>query len=129
MSKSRTTVLLTGFGPFPAQPVNVTMKLVPQVTAEAQRLFPDIRFKAAILPTEWISAPRVLGELIDAHDPDVAVHFGISSRARGFEIEARGRNVCGDTEDASGCKPAAALINDVGPEHLATNLPDRKSVV
>jgi pyroglutamyl-peptidase len=119
----RTTVLLTGFGPFPAQPANATMALVPAVARAAAKACPDVRVVPEILATEWATAPARLGELINAHAPDVALHFGVSPRARGFEIEARARNVCGDSEDAAGCRPAAAQIDPDGPDLIATNLP------
>lgn len=119
----RTTVLLTAFGPFPTQPVNATMALVEALARSAKRAFPDVVIVTEVLATEWHSAPRRVSDLVDAHAPDVAVHFGISSRARGFEIEARGRNHCGMVADAAGITPWSTVLSPDGPEWLSTNLP------
>lgn len=119
----RSVVLLTAFGPFPSQPANASMPLVATLATAARRAFPDVTFVTEVLATEWHSAPRRVTELVDTHVPDVALHFGVSSRARGFEIEARGRNACGDVEDAAGAKPGASMLAPDGPDWLATNLP------
>ncbi len=119
----RTTVLLTGFGPFPAQPVNATMALVPAIALHSAGLFPDVRIITDILPTQWAAAPARLTHLLAAHQPDIALHFGVSSRARGFEIEARARNVCGDTEDAAGARAGGNAISVNGPDLMTSNLP------
>ncbi len=60
--------------------------------------------------------------------PDLALHFGVSSRARGFEIEQRARNACAATPDASGALPTGAAISDGGTEHLPASLPVRHIV-
>lgn len=119
----RTVVLLTAFGPFPSQPVNASMSLVGDLAGVAKRAFPDVTFVPEVLATEWHTAPRRVSELVDAHEPDIALHFGVSSRARGFEIEARGRNACGDVEDAAGAKPLSPWLSPDGPDWLSTNLP------
>lgn len=108
---SRTTVLLTGFGPFPRVPVNATMQLVPRVAVLARRVFPGVRIEAKILPTKWDEAPVQVDDLLAELRPDVVVHFGVSSRARGFEIETRGVNVCALAPDASGRLPRSEIID------------------
>lgn len=121
--QGRTTVLITGFGPFPGVPVNATMRLVQElVRAGAERL-PDVRFAGEILATEWVAAPRQLEPLLAEVEPDIVLHFGVSSRARGFEIEARARNVCAAMPDAAGALPAGARLRDAGAEYLAASLP------
>jgi pyroglutamyl-peptidase len=119
-------VLLTGFGPFPGTPVNATMVLVPLIARAAQRAFPDIRLVTAILPTEWTGAPRRIDAVIEEHEPDVALHFGVSSRATGFDIEARGRNRRACSPDAAGCMPDAERICAASPPHLPARLPARE---
>jgi pyroglutamyl-peptidase len=120
---ARTAVLVTGFGPFPGVPVNATMRLLPELTFAAERCFPDVRLTARILPTEWAAAPQLLQQVLAQVEPDLAVHFGVSSRARGFEIERRAQNVCATQPDAAGVLPAAAQLGDGGAEHLAASLP------
>src|SRR5690348_14889515 len=115
----RTTVLVTGFGPFPGVPVNATMRLLPELAQVVPKLFPDVRFVFEVLRTEWVAGPQRLLRVLDELRPDLALHFGVSSRARGFEIESRARNVCAATPDASGALPASATVSD----HVAGHLP------
>ena len=127
-AQARTTVLITGFGPFPGVPVNATMRLLPELAQSAPRMFPDVRFLAEVLPTEWSAGPRRLQQVLAAVAPDVALHFGVSSRARGFEIEQRARNACAASPDASGVLPPGSALHDKGAEHLAASLPVRHIV-
>jgi pyroglutamyl-peptidase len=117
------SVLITGFGPFPGVPSNATMQLLPQLAQVAPKSFPDVRFAFEVLPTEWNAAPLRLEALLAEAAPDLAVHFGVSARARGFEIEQRARNACAATPDASGVLPTAAAVRVLGPEYLPASLP------
>lgn len=119
----RATILLTGFGPFPGVPVNATMDLVPQIAALSARAFPDVHIASEILPTDWRAAPQRLEALLAAHRPGLALHFGVSSRARGFEVEQRGRNICNGTPDAAGAPPAAGVVLAGAPEELRVTIP------
>ena len=119
----RTTVLLTAFGPFPGVPVNATMRLVPELAERAALAFPDVRFVTETLATEWQAAPRRLAAVIAEVKPDLILHFGVSSRARGFEIEQRAHNACRSMPDAAGVLPRAATLRDGGAEVLRASLP------
>ena len=123
MHSNRPTLLLTGFGPFPAVPVNATALLVPRVAEAAARAFPGVSIACHILPTEWGAGLAMAGDLYRRLRPAAAIHFGVSGRASGFEIEARGRNVCAQTHDAAGCLPDGPHVSPRGPEFLATSLP------
>ena len=123
MQNARTTVLITGFGPFPGVPVNATMRLVPELARVGARLLPDVRFASEILATEWAAAPQRLEPLLAEVEPDLVVHFGVSSRARGFEVEARARNACAATPDAAGALPQGVAVRDGGAEYLPASLP------
>ncbi|MBO0740117.1 MAG: hypothetical protein J2P51_01660 [Hyphomicrobiaceae bacterium] len=126
--RARTSVLITGFGPFPEVPSNATMQLLAQLARIAPRSFPDVRFAFEVLPTEWSAGPRRLRVLLAEVTPDLAVHFGVSSRARGFEIEQRARNACAAMPDASGALPTAGPVCELGPEYLPASLPVRHVV-
>lgn len=120
MSAERTGrphVLLTGFGPFPGVPVNATMRLVPMLAEAGPRALPGIVFSTLLLATEWEHAPARALAAVRAAAPDLVVHFGVSGRARGFEIETRARNACQPSADAAGFYPAAPLL---APEADAT---------
>jgi pyroglutamyl-peptidase len=122
-TSGRTTVLLTGFGPFPRVPVNATMRLVPELAEKARVAFPGVAIVTEILPTEWVAAPERLAVLLRETEPDVSIHFGVSPRARGFEIETRAVNRCAIAADACGAMPANACVDPDGPDHLRTRLP------
>jgi len=121
-------VLITGFGPFPGVPVNATMRLLPELAQWAPRLFPGVGFSTAVLATEWLAAPLELDRLLLATKPDLVLHFGVSQRARGFEIELRARNASSALPDACGALPADRNFHHHGAEHLATSLPVRHIV-
>lgn len=121
-------VLLTGFGPFPGIPDNASSLLVPRLRAAAARAFRSHVFVAEILPTEWSAGPERMRHLMREIEPDVALHFGVAPRAKGFEIEARGRNLTDGRIDAAGAKPEARHVVEGGEEYLASNLPVREIV-
>ncbi len=123
MMNGRTTVLLTGFGPFPSVPANATSLLVPRLAEAARAAFPGIAFETRTLPTEWSSGIEHLYGLYEELTPTVALHFGVSSRARGFEIEARGRNRLAFVPDAAGALPSTPVLRADGHEYLASTVP------
>ena len=123
MQDARTTVLITGFGPFPGVPVNATMQLVPELARAAAGQFAGVRIATEVLATEWAAAPRQLDALLAEIEPDLVLHFGVSSRARGFEVETRARNVCTASPDAAGTLPSGTAIRDGGAEFAAASLP------
>lgn len=128
MSTARPIILLTGFGPFPTIPANATGLLVPRLARAAASAFPGARIEAHILPTEWELGPQLACDLYRRLRPAVAVHFGVSSRATGFEIEARGRNACSLAFDAAGLLPPGDRLNPAGPDMLPVTLPARHIV-
>ena len=116
-------VLLTGFAPFPGVPINASMRLVPELVAAAKRRFPGTSVSAGLLPTEWVAAPRQMEILLAEVKPDLLLHFGVSSRARGFEIELRGQNRCDQQPDAIGGLPPSSAVHDGGPNIMRASLP------
>jgi pyroglutamyl-peptidase len=123
MDARRSLILLTGFGPFPSVPQNASALLVREVAAEARRLFRDIAIHAEVIPAEWHAGAVRLSFLMTELKPAVALHFGVSSKATGFAVEARGRNLANAVSDAAGELPSARWITPEGPEYLPTNLP------
>lgn len=125
---ARTQVLLTGFGPFPGVPVNATMRLVPLLADAAKDAFPGVRIDAMLLATDWHDAPRRLHAAYADGRPDLVVHFGVSSRARGFEIECRARNACQASPDAAGALPPGPHVMPEAQEFAPATLPVRHVV-
>lgn len=123
MPTDRPIILLTGFGPFPSIPANATSVLVPHLAAAAADVFPGTTIVHEILPTEWSAGLARAGALYRQHRPALALHFGVSSRASGFEIETRGRNYCSASLDAAGLLPELDRLSPDGPEFLPASLP------
>ena len=123
MPTDRPTILLTGFGPFPTIAANATSVLVPHIADAARQTFAGLNVEARILPTEWRAGLDEATVLYAELKPVLALHFGVSSRATGFEIETRGRNVCSPSRDAAGLLPTFAQVSPAGPEYLSASLP------
>lgn len=123
MPTPRPTILLTGFGPFPGIPENLTSRLVPEVAQRAARRFRGHDVVSEVFPTEWARAPQRLSDLYERHAPKLALHFGVSERATGFQIETTAFNRCLSVADAAGCLPSALEIDPEGSANLATRLP------
>jgi len=123
MHSRRPAILITGFGPFPSIGTNATALLVPLIAAAAARTFRGIAFPYEILPTEWSAGVARAERLYHLHRPAVALHFGVSGRASGFEIETRARNHCSRTHDAAGLLPSVERLSPRGPEFLPVTLP------
>jgi len=122
---ARAAVLLTGFGPFPTVAANATALLVPTLAALARSAFPGYRFHAAVLATEWQAAPDHAERLVRSLVPVLAIHFGVSRRARGFVIETRAVNRTADMPDACGASPGQPCLMPHGDAELAVGLPAR----
>lgn len=121
---ARPVILLTGFGPFPGVKANATAALVPELAEAASRALGGWRIVAEVLPTEWQAGPVQLGHLLERHRPAVALHFGVSSRATGFEIEARARNAASvSVTDAAGVRLEQSCISSGGADFLPASLP------
>ena len=121
-------VLLTGFGPFPGVERNASSELALDLARRAAERHTSVDFVAAVLPVDWQEGPRRIEDLIGQHRPAVSLHFGVSSRATGFVIEAHAYNVATAMPDDSG--EIAGSINLVAgdrPRRSAT-LPVKRIV-
>ncbi len=128
MAASRPKILLTGFGPFPGIEDNATAALVPELAAAARGRFTEHDIIEEVLPVEWQRAPQLLRQLLERNSPVLALHFGVTKRASGFQIELMGRNVCAQRSDAAGELPAAAHVIDAGPETIVSSFPAERII-
>lgn len=123
---SRQPILLTGFGPFPGAPENVSKWLV-EALADAippSRLGCDLR--GEVLPTEWAEVSRRGPDLLDHHKPRLVLHFGLNRRASGFRIERFAHNRIQARPDARGALPEGGCILERGRDRLDTPVPAKK---
>ncbi len=95
-------IAVTGFGPFPGVPFNVSGALVQYLAEAAPR---RAQVFAAVLPVEWRRAAAEARRLIEAARPHAIVHFGVSAGARGFLIEKRAVNQTSARADQANAQP------------------------
>jgi pyroglutamyl-peptidase len=127
-SGRRPVILLTGFGPFPSVPVNATTLLVPELAERVARRFRSHAVVPHIVPTEWAAGPDAATTLLADHAPAIVLHFGVSSRARGFEIELTGRNHRAAAADACGEIPPTPSVIEGAPRELYATIPAARIV-
>jgi pyroglutamyl-peptidase len=117
------TLLLTGFGPFPGIPVNASALLVARLARAARARFSGVTVRSAIVPTEWGRGPARARAALESSGADVAIHFGVSARAKGFVIERRGENACVAAPDGVGELPPLGVLDPAGPARRPVTLP------
>ncbi len=121
--RGTSTILITGFGPFPGMPENASALFAVKLAHLAARRFRGRRVVSRVLATEWEGAPKRLAELYRRERPKLALHFGVSEGTTGFAVETTARNVRSPLADASGAKPASSWISRDGPEAIVCPLP------
>jgi pyroglutamyl-peptidase len=115
---AQSPVLITGFGPFPGVPDNVSGRLA-EMLAGAQSRHAHVH----ILPTEWETVAMRAPSLLDRLKPRAVLHFGVNMRARGFRIERAAHNVAAAREDASGALRSDAEIVAGGCPRIESTVP------
>lgn len=110
VARSRPTVLITGFGPFPGVPHNLSGDLARRLAIAAQSRFRGVRIVSEVLPVSWDRAPHLVARLVARHRPSLALHFGVSAKATGFVIETCGRNIAVARPDCSNATPSRHLL-------------------
>ncbi len=115
-----TSLLLTGFGPFPGVADNPSARLVETLAASLP--LPGFDLHHAVLPTEWHAVAETAPALLEATRPDIVVHFGVCSAASTIRIECTAVNATTPSEDAAGRHPRHPLIRPDGGAQLHTGL-------
>ena len=120
------TLLLTGFGPFPGVSFNPTGPLVMEL-ARRHPTLQGARCVAHVFPTSYADVDRELPVLLAHKRPDIVVMFGVAARSRHLRIETCARNALALTiPDASGRRPAAAMIAPGGPLQMPLRVPAQR---
>ena len=121
MPKRHSSILLTGFGPFPGVPVNISSALVARLAEAAQANYPKSAIVGATLPTEWSRGLAALELLIVRHQPDICLHFGVSHTASCLQIERQARALVNLKPDNAGAIADQDLLDcDNGVPRAAT---------
>ncbi len=122
MNTNQPKVLLTGFGPFPGVPNNVSGSFAQTLAQEARRCYRQADFEAACLPTVWHEAPLQLEHLYYVHQPSIALHFGVSHLAKSIVVETTAKNATG-RPDALGVSPVQEHLLPGGRHALSATVP------
>ena len=121
---SSVRVLATGFGPFPGIERNASEAIV-RALGRFPECAPRVEVETAVIPVAWAEAQGVARRAIARFEPHAVLHFGVSKRAQGFEIETRAFNIGGPKEDAAGVvRPVTRLVRGA-PRLLEASLPPR----
>jgi pyroglutamyl-peptidase len=116
-------ILVTGFGPFPGVPFNASSVLVEQLAETEPRSVPRAMIFSAILPSDWNLAADLSRRLVTRFEPDVILHFGVSRRCTGFEVETQARNLVSPFLDHAGRAPVGRTVRRGAPPMLKATLP------
>jgi len=114
-----TTILLTGFGPFPGAPFNPTGPLVERLARLRRPALAGVTIVPHVFQTSYETVDRELPRLIARHRPDALLMFGLAPRAKTLRIETRARNALALLPDASGQSLRRGLIVSGGPSAVA----------
>jgi pyroglutamyl-peptidase len=119
-----TTVLITGFGPFPGASFNPTEILAPELARCRLSPASNVYRMSHVFRVSYEAVDRDLPELMARMRPDILVMFGLAGRTRHVRIETRARNALARTSpDVAGKLPASATIAAGGPAMLPLRAP------
>lgn len=119
-----TTLLITGFGPFPGAPYNPTELLVRQLARVRRPALSDIKIVPHIFTTSYAAVDRDLPALVTHHKPDAILMFGLAARTKHIRIEMRARNALALLPDATNASLGRRTIV-AGAEALTLPAPTR----
>jgi pyroglutamyl-peptidase len=120
-----TTLLVTGFGPFPGAPYNPTGPLVEQLARLRRPALAGVTIVPHVFTTSYAAVDRELPALIARHKPDALLMFGLAGRAKWVRIETRARNALTMLPDATSASLRRQTIVTGGPAALAMPAPTR----
>jgi pyroglutamyl-peptidase len=120
-----TTILITGFGPFPGAPFNPTTPLVKRLAKLRRPALADVEIVPHIFAASYAAVDRELPRMIARHRPDALLMFGLAP-ARWLRIETRARNTLALLPDAGGATPRSRAIATGEPASLAMPAPARR---
>jgi pyroglutamyl-peptidase len=118
-----TTILVTGFGPFPGAPFNPTAPLVEKLARLRRPSLINVAIVPHVFTTSYAAVDNDLPALIARHKPDALLMFGLATRAKSVRIEMRARNALSPLPDAAARLPGRHAIALGGPDALPMPAP------
>jgi pyroglutamyl-peptidase len=120
-----TTILVTGFGPFPGAPFNPTAPLVRRLARLRRPALAGVTLVPHVFATSYAAVDRDLPKLIVRHRPDALLMFGLAPRAKTIRVETRARNAASILPDAGGAAPCRHSVEAGAPAALTLPAPTR----
>jgi pyroglutamyl-peptidase len=102
-----TTILVTGFGPFPGAPVNPTEALMKTL---ARVHVPGATIVTHVFATSYAVVDCELPALLRRHRPEALLMFGLAAATPHLRIETWARNSLAQLPDAAGAVPSLRVI-------------------
>ncbi len=118
-----TTVLITGFGPFPGAPFNPTETLVRRLARIRRPALAGISLAAHVFTTSYAAVDRELPALLKQYRPDVLLMFGLAASRKTLCIETRARNTLALIPDVAGATLRSGPIAAGEPAAIALPAP------
>lgn len=87
-----TTLLITGFGPFPGAPFNPSGGLALALAKKRRPELARVRRVTHVFETSYAAVDRDLPKLLARHAPDIVLMFGLAAHTPFVRIETRARN-------------------------------------
>jgi pyroglutamyl-peptidase len=113
-----TTILVTGFGPFPGAPFNPTGPLVQRLARLRRPALAEVTIVSHVFESSYAAVDRELPRLLTKYKPDALLMFGLAPRAETLRIETRARNAVTLLSDVSGKTLLRNSIARDGPPAL-----------
>jgi|SRR5579862_486535 len=102
-----TTILVTGFGPFPGAPVNPTEALMKTL---ARARIPGATIVTHVFASSYAAVDRELPALLRRHKPEALLMFGLAAATPHLRIETWAQNSLAQLPDAAGAVPRLRAI-------------------
>jgi len=118
-----TTLLVTGFGPFPGAPFNPTAALVRRLARLRRPALADVKLIAHVFPTSYAAVDHELPKLMAEYKPDALLMFGLATRAKRLRVEQRARNAIALLADVQSATPHRHAIAPGAPYALPLRAP------
>src|SRR5262245_43618101 len=118
------TILITGFGPFPAAPFNPSGPLALDLPRRRHRAFGSVRSVVHVFRVNYETIDQGLPEMIAREKPVALVMFGLATRTKNVRIETRARNALTRVvPDADGQIPMASASARAASTTLSLRAP------
>lgn len=122
-SNRKPCVLITGFGRFPGAAFNPSEQLARALSRVKRPALSNIRVVGHVFPTSYAAVDRDFPALLEKHNPDILLMFGVAPNSKAVRIEVRARNALSRFPDATRFSPKSRTITPGTRNHQAARAP------